>query len=52
MNGQTVFYGVLAVLASAGIVFLILLSWAMARLSAWLDEQDRRLRIQSRNERK
>ena len=52
MNGQTVFYGVLAVLASAGVVFLILLSWALARLSAWLDEQDRRLRIKSRNQHK
>lgn len=49
MNGQNVFYCVLAVLASAGVVFLILLSWAMAKLSAWLDEQDRRLRIKSRN---
>ena len=52
MNGQIIFYGVLAVLASAGIVFLILLSWALARLSAWLDEQDRRLRIKSRNQHK
>ena len=52
MNGQILFYGVLAGLAFAGVVFLIVLVWSLSRMSTWLEEQDRRLLIKSRNNRK
>lgn len=40
------------VLVGGGVVYFLALMWALARMSAWLDEEDRRLRLRLRQKTK